>query len=405
MVLSLSLILFLSTLSYADESCSKDLAALLECVDQKAPELQRARLNLERLKLQESVAGQWRNPEFGVNSVSGKVAGEKNAETDLTLGVPIELGGKISARKEFSRAQTEGANAALYAARAEVRAKALLNLHRFRQASHELEVVEESIRSFGKLLNQFSSRARLSPEQETSASVYRMAKSEYELKRAELNDELAEIGTFFRVNAAIELSAAKRLLPLSPTAWPSIPAAPTVDNSPRIRALGADVRAAEAELRAARSEAWPALTVGPSAKLQTTGSDSGTLLGFNIGLTVPFFNANGAGKAAARASLQGAEAVRDLGLNAELSTRAQAERIYRQSTELLGSTLSHREIERAHGEVERLFTRGIVPSSLVIEAHRSYLELERARSERERKAIAAFLEIYTIEGSILEKTI
>lgn len=205
------------------------------------------------------------------------------------------------------------------------------------------------------------------------------------------------------MNALVAEDVLRGVLPPSPVAWPIIPTKGTTGSSPRARAAEAEVRTAEAELGVARSEAWPTVSVGPSVKLQKDGAAKGNLWGFNVGLSVPLFNVNGAAKEAASAGLRTTEAVRELVRLGEENVRVQAERVYRQSVGLLSSTLSHQEVERAHHEVERLFSRGIVPSALVIEAHRSYLDLEKSRNDRERKALSTLLEIYTIDGRVMEE--
>jgi cobalt-zinc-cadmium efflux system outer membrane protein len=389
----------------AASSCGERAQALPElllCAEKEAPVIKAAELGLEQAFKEEGARGQWRNPELSADSFHGSVGGADQSETNIALGIPLEFG-KVGARRSVGVSIRARAEAELYAAQAELRATLLLNLHRFRQARHELEVVEESIASFSKLVGQYGSRPRRSPEQETSAAVYRMAKSEYELKKAALADELAELDAFFLLNLGVRGPALNRLLPRSPSTWPAIGEAPALGSSPRARGLAAGVKNAEAELALARSEAWPTVSIGPSVRFQSQGSARGTLYGFNVGLALPVFNANGAGKQAAAAAFSTRAKGQDLGLAAEARARELAVGIYGRSTALLKTTLSHGEIERAHREIERLFSRGVVPSPLVIEAHRAYLELERARNERERKAIAALLEVYTIDGLIMEK--
>lgn len=389
----------------AAEACNQSRAALLACIDQSSPELQGARLAVDRFRAQEGAAGQWINPSLGVNSIGGSVGGVRNRETDFNLSVPIELGGKVFARRGVARGQTAGGEAALYGARVKLRVASLLYLNRYRQALHEKEVTEEAVSSFARLIGQYSRRARLSPEQETSVAVYRMAKNEYQLRSTALSNELAELATFFRTNAGISESELAKLLPPSPETWPNLEGAGDFTKGPRIQALAADLQTAEAELAAARSLAWPTLAVGPSARLQTQGATSGTLWGFNVGVPLPLFNVNGAGQAAAAANVQLGQTVRDLGLTVERNERARAEQVYRQSVELVKASASHAELEATHRKIDQTFKGGLVPSALIIEAHRTYVELEKSRHERELNALRALFDIYSIDGTLLEKAL
>ncbi|RYZ79053.1 MAG: TolC family protein [Proteobacteria bacterium] len=321
------------------------------------------------------------------------------------LGVPLELGGKLGARRAVGEAGRAQAEAALLSARAKVRIATILNLHRLRQLRHEAEVVDESVKTFSTLNNQFSSRSRLSPEQQTSATVYRMARSQYQLRRSEINDEISELNKYFIITVGKSEAELRKILPGAPTSWPTLESRSAVIESPRLQSAKANFTFAQANLDLAKSEAWPTVNVGPSFRMQTQSGISGNLLGFNIGLPIPLFNMNGAGRAAAAAGVALSEATRDLELKSGLTSREQWEKVYDQSVNLLNTTLSHQEIERAHHDIDSLFSRGVVPSSLVIEAHRSYLDLEIARHSRERKAMEALLSIYEINGSIMEKNL
>lgn len=374
----------------------------LRCAEIKSPEVQRALLELERAKTQVGVASQWRNPELSADSVHGKVGSESAGETQVSLGVPIELGGKISARTSVAEGGVAKAEADLFAARASARSAALTKLHRLRQLFHEQEVVEESISTFSKLVTQYAKRFKLSPEQEMSVAVFKMAKSEYELRYAELVEELAGLDSFFKVALGTDTTSLKNSLPPSPKSWPKIGVHSESVNSPKMKASLAALQSAQAELSLAKSESWPTLTLGPSIRLQTQSGSSNQLYGFNLSLPLPLFNTNGAGRAAAAAGVKVAETDKRI-VQSELERlREELLRVYEHSVSALGTTLSHQEIERKHSDVEKLFLKGIVPSSLVIEAHRTFVDLEKSRNEREIKALNALAALYTLDGKNLE---
>jgi hypothetical protein len=132
---------------------------------------------------------------------------------------------------------------------------------------------------------------------------------------------------------------------------------------------------------------------------------SDQLVGFNVSLPIPLFNANGAGRAAASAGVQAAESRRQFGLREQELQKEELLKVYEQSVKFLSTSLSHDEIERRHEDAEKLFMKGVVPSALVIEAHRTSYELERTRHERELKALEALLGLYAIEGTILENNL
>lgn len=376
--------------------------ALLACAEKFSPDTQDANLDVERAKAQIRAAGQWQNPELSAESFTGTLGGDRRSETDLSLGVPIELGGKISARTSAAEADLLAAEAKLYAARSKVRSELNLKLHRLRQALHEEEIIDEAIGTFSKLVRQYGARPKLSPEQQLSASVFQMSKGDYDLKKAAGQDELLQLETYFRLNLGVSLADLKKVAPEVPKTWPELKAPSSKGISPTLRMLQAELQSANAEASIAQSQAWPTLTVGPSMKLLREEGQSSEMIGFNVSLPIPAFNLNGGARAAAGASVRLAEKRKQLGEIEQNAKREELVKVYQQSIQALSSTLSHKEIEKRHSDSERLFERGIVPASLVIEAHRSSFELERARHERELRALEALYGIYAIDGSILE---
>lgn len=391
--------------SVAEERCQGQIASYQEavrCAESRSPEVQKALLALERAKSQVSAAGQWRNPELSADSFHGTKASERSSETEISLGVPIELGGKISARTAVAEGGVAKAEAELFEARAKVRNTTLLKLHRLRQLIHEQEVIDESISTFSKLVSQYSKRLKLSPEQEMTVAVFRMSKSEYDLKKAETFDELLSLDSYLKVALGTSIEALKQNLPASPKSWPKIDPNATPANSPRVKLAQAEVATALAELTLAQSESWPTLTVGPSVKIQSEAGRSDQLYGFNLSFPLPVFNVNGPGRVAAAAGVKLAETGKSLALLEQEKLREELARTYQQSISVLASTLSHQEIEKKHHDIERLFLRGIVPSALVIEAHRTFVELEKSRNARELKALESLMTIYTFDGKTPE---
>lgn len=390
--------------AFAEPKCTSpsNYSDLIACAESRSPEVQSAQLEVERSKALIDAAGQWRNPELSAETFQGKVGGQNQGETDISLGVPIELGGKISARKDVARGGLSFSEAKLFEARAKVRSQVLLKLHRLRQVVHEQEIADEAIRTFTKLIGQYAKRPGLSPEQQISFSVYQLSKSEYELKRSSTAEEIVGLDAFFRLNLGVSSDQVRPVLPSSPKTWPKIGPAENSRPSPKQQILQAELDTAKAELSLAQSEAWPTLVVGPSMKMQTEAGQSNNLMGINVSLPLPLFNVNGGARAAASAGVKLNETRREFGLREQLLRREELRKIYEQSVQSMTTSLSHEDIEKRHHDAEKLFSKGVVPSALVIEAHRTSFELEKTRHERELRALEALLDLYAIDGTILE---
>ena len=394
----------LSPRAYAESKCASpnSYQDLIACAELQSPEIQSAQLEVDRSKALIDAASQWQNPELSAETFHGQVDGEHRQETDISLGIPIELGGKLSARKEVAKGGFSLAEAKLYEARSKVRAQFFLKLHRLRQVTHEQEIADEAIQTFSKLIGQYAKRPGLSPEQQIAYSVYQLSRSDYELKRSSTVEEILGLETFFKLHLGLSLDQVRGFLPDSPKAWPKLALPVNAKLSPQQQRFQAELATAKAELSLAQSEAWPTLRIGPSVKRQQEAGQSNDLMGINLSLPIPVFNLNGGARAAAASGFRQNELRREFGLKEQTLRREELQKVYEQAVRVMKESLSHEDIEKRHRDAEKLFTRGIVPSSLVIEAHRTSFDLEKTRHERELRTLETLIEIYTLDGNILE---
>lgn len=393
-----------SAVASAQTPCAipKSYQDLVACAEARSLEIQSAKLETERAQAQVRAAGQWQNPEISAETFQGKFAGERRSETDVALSIPVELGGKISARTAVANGGVAVSEAKLFEVRAKVRAQTLLKLHRLRQVIHERQIADEAIDTFSKMVKQYARRPGLSPEQQVSLSVFRLSRSDYDLKRSSAADEIVSLDSFFKLNLGLSSEQIISALPQSPKHWPKLSAPKQMQTSPQLQILQAELETSKAELSLAQREAWPTLRLGPSMKLLEEGGQSDSLLGVNLSFPIPIFNANGGARAAASAAVRISDTKKQLGTRELELKREELTRIYEQAVKALEGSVSHEEIERRHAESEVLFTKGVISSSLVIEAHRTSFDLERTRHEREITALSALLDLYTLDGDILE---
>lgn len=373
----------------------------LRCAQEEHPDVKRAKLAAEQSKALIEAASQIPNPEIETQSVFGRVLGDQQMQSQISLTQPISLGGKRSARKDEAKAQESQAQADLKKVQADVTIETVTKLHRLRQLEREKAILDETVSSYAKLLSQYRSRPRLTPEQEVSQVVFEMALADSKIKRSLVADEEREIEHFFHVATGHGLSELAKALPMAPAKWPNVEEASEKRNpSPGVSRLMADQDFAAAELESARAASWPELRIGPMVQLQADGPVRGQLYGVQLNLELPFFNVNGGGRAYASKGLWKAEKSTELLKVEESHERQERVRVYRSAIDALKGSGSVAEIERKHHRVEALTMRGLVSSSLAIEAHRQRADLEKSRNERELKAIEALWTIYKFDGRI-----
>ncbi|MBO9665375.1 MAG: TolC family protein [Bdellovibrio sp.] len=381
----------------------KSYREVISCAEQNAPEILQLEATSKAKKAHVDVATQWLNPELALQSVSGTSQSDRKTETDVSLAFPIELGSKRSGRKQVAEANSARSESELLLAKSQVRKTAFLKLTRLRQILDEVELVEESRETFTKLVRQYESRPARSPEQDVSLTVFKIAKSEYGLKRLEFDEELSDLESYFKISTGLTLEDLKKVLPPKVAKWPALKAqGANPVKSPTLAMLEAEVNAAHGELRQAQGDSWPTLLLGPSAKFSEEAGENLQQWGFNLSFPLPVFNTNGAGRSAAKLAAQSAEQRKSIGIQQLELQRASLEKTYKKSVFAFESAPGGKDLEQKHKTVEGLFMRGLVSSSLVIEAHRSLVEFEKIRNERELRAMEAFLEIQTLNGEKAE---
>ena len=126
-----------------------------------------------------------------------------------------------------------------------------------------------------------------------------------------------------------------------------------------------------------------------------------------MGVSFPFplFHANGGGRSLAYKNLTKSKI--DLKFKQKNIERIRDRIVedYNNSVEALGKSASYKELEKKHLKLERLFQRGLVTSSMVIEAHRQIIEFLHHVHEHTIKAIENLWTIYALDGQILREEI
>lgn len=371
---------------------------ILSCAIEAAPDSRRAMGRTLEALAQVEASSQLPNPELGVDYLKGQ--GE--SEASFALQFPVNGFLIRGARKSAAEAGNVSAQVAGQSARAQIKIETLLKLHRLRQHLREKGLVDEALHTFAKLVKQYESRPQLPPEQEVSLSVFRMAESDYKLQQLSLLQEEAKLRSFFLNTTGIELEAVKKLLPGNIESWPDLKANPDLGSSYGVKIADADVNRTDAELRLAKISSWPELKVGPTLRRSSVAGENLNSWGVTLGISLPIFSFNGGERNLAGRAKANAELNLQLVQKETVQKRAELVSIYQSSVQALKSALSLNLLAKNHERVEKFFTRGIVSSPLVIEAHRSLVDLEKSRNEKELEALESLWSVRAIDGTVFE---
>ena len=293
----------------AGEALTLDRA--LELAGATAPLIEAATAGVRAADAQRRAAGLRPNPSVNVEAENvigtGPYSGLSSAETTVGMSLPLELGGKRSARIGVAEAQTARARLEVVTAQADLRLKvtqafvaAAAAERRLGVARDQRDIANEGLR--GARVRVRAGRA--SPLEEQRADVQRI-NGETALEQAERATTLA------RGNLAQLIGRDLGQLDLpwferTDGVGPKMPK--SADGTLALALAQADIATADAQVRLARSQRVPDLTLSAGARRLEATNDVAAVFGVSIPL--PLFNDGRASLDAARAQRDQAEALR-----------------------------------------------------------------------------------------------
>lgn len=291
---------------------SLTLDQALAAARQTSPALEAASADLRASGAARALAGLRPNPSLQVETEnvvgSGAYRGIDSAETTVGFALPIELGGKRSAR--IGVAEAQGARARVDAAIAEADLTlrvtqafiaAVAAERRLGVARDQAGIAAEAFRAASVRVR----AGRASPIEQQRADVVRI-NAEAAAARAERDAAVAR-ATLARligrpVPAELDLAWFERIDGYGPSARAS------ADGTLALAAADAEVSTANAQVRLARSQRIPDVTLSAGARRLEATNDTAAVFGVSVPL--PLFNNGSAGVAQARAERDRADARR-----------------------------------------------------------------------------------------------
>lgn len=304
----------LATLASAQPSSAFTLDQAVMEAGGVAPSNVAAAAGVEAAQAGRSVAGLRPNPTFQsqVENVvgSGPYRGLRSAETTVGVAVPLELGGKRSARVAVASAQVSRAELQAAIVAADIRVQvtqlyvdAIAAERRLTTARDQARIASEVLRGAGVRVQ----AGRASPLEQQRADV------------ARINAD-ANVERLTRLTAAARINLARRIgrpidgpldvglldrLP-APTYGPMAPTAAA--GTLALAAADADLAIADAGIRLAKANRIPDINIGPALRRLEATKDTAAV--FAISIPIPVFNNGRAAIAQATAERTRAEAVR-----------------------------------------------------------------------------------------------
>lgn len=371
----------------------------IRCAEKSSSEIQISEQQVKSAAKLEDAAGQWINPDLEADTVA---KGSQKSETTAALLFTLRLGGKRSALINEAKSEIQRAQADRDLSVQQARLALMISAYRLTHIQSLLHLQEESVATFSKIVNQFQKRAALSPEQDVSLSIFRMALSDHQLKLTNLKSEQEKILQSLVASTGVSKKAILKSLPSRKENWPELSGTSEVEISPQVRMALAELKLAQSQKERADGEAWPDLKIGPSVRSTKDNGENTTYYGLGLSMPIPAFTLNGGNRAYRAQRVTEAELVLQQSKRRLLAARNELVNRYNQTVQSLKSGLSPKSLTEKHELVERQFFKGLVSSPLVIEAHRQLFDLEERRNASEIEALEAFGNILILDNKFTE---
>ncbi len=280
-----------------------------------SPALDASQSGIRAAEAQRSVAGLRPNPTLDAMAEnvggSGDYRGFRSTETTVGLSVPLELGGKRAARVAVADAQLGRAGLDAAIALADLRQRvtqayneAVASQRRATNAREQVSIAADGVRvARARVMS-----GRASPLEEQRADVARLT-AEGAAERAERSAEVA-LANLARLTGRPAMQLDTSWFGRIETMGPLRP----VETGGTLAAVAAqaDLTTAKAQVRLARSQRVPDVTVSAAARRLAATNDTAAV--FSVSVPIPFFNNGRAAVDFASAQRQQADANRRLAL-------------------------------------------------------------------------------------------
>jgi cobalt-zinc-cadmium efflux system outer membrane protein len=280
-----------------------------------SPGVEAARFGIVAAQAQRDVARLRPNPSIDAMAENvagtGAYSGLRASETTVGLSLPLELGGKRSARVEVANAQIARASLEAAIAQADLRQRVSQAFNDASANQGRAVIAREQVGIAAEVLRAARVRVasgRASPLEEQRADVARL-NAEGTAERSERSADLAR-DTLSRLIGSTVTQVDPTWFTHVEAAGPPRPldAAGTL----AIAAAQADLGTATAQVRLARSQRIPDVTVSAAARRLEASNDMAGV--FSISVPLPIFNTARAGVDLASAQRRQAEANRRLAM-------------------------------------------------------------------------------------------
>lgn len=391
------LVLFAHTAFAACEVASGK--GVLSCALENHPNIIKSNAEGKIKSINKELSSRWLNPDFEAGlGYNREEADKRGVELDLAIMQPIEMPGKRQARINKAEAEYDFAATSVEEQKEIATVQVLTILNRLRQIDKEKRVLDETIGTFSKAIDQYKNRPVLSPEDEISLDLFRSALNNYRIERNQLQAEEKGYLSNLRTILNKDVALSRKLFYFPPKVWPKL-VADSIENSTDLQKENANIALAKADFLDAKYSNFGGLSVGPYIQTRPGDIDRVDAYGVRFSMPIPIYSNKkpaAAGRIAVKAAEQGYEARKRELSNVFDSLKEQ----YTFGVASL-KKFDVGNIEGQHAKTEKLFKDGRVSNSLLIEAHRQMVDSVRAYHQYELETLQALWQVYALQRKLI----
>lgn len=383
----------------------KSPTEVLNLIRSNHPQLSLNASTKEMLEKNINVANQRPNPEMDLEANSGDTSEGNKVTASIALKHVFELGNKRGARVNLAQKEYQAKVAGIEVGDEDVVIETIIDLYRLRQISESIPLYEEALQAFNKILKTKRKRNALSPEEEVEKETLELATNDYRLKLSQLMSEKINLNRHISLFAGVNCEIPIKALPSKVNFNESFSLKEIDAKYSKLLAAKKELEFAKASSRYEDSVAYPDLKVGPTYEYEADNTNKSHTIGIALTMDLPILNRNRAGKSmAAKRILVAQKNYKNIKSESKYDLESWISKYNRYKSSL--RTIANKaDLERKHQKIEKLFNRGIISTSLVIESHRQLLEFTSTRYEFELGAVEALWNIYKLKGEINNKNI
>lgn len=388
----------------SSESCSiKDANEFLDLIKKNHHEIHIAETKRDLWAGGVETADTSYNPRLSSDVISNE---DNEIETELKVTQRFELGGKRDARKRFALEKQKLGEIKIQETKENIILNSVLDLYRLRQINQVIPLYEEAYSSFNKLLNKKRNLEKsLSPAQEVEFETLGLALDEYFLKLTELRAKRSLLLGHLKLDAGGKCRATLNSLPVEFNFNSKRITSLKLDDSTEYKMRKAELLAAKSQYEVAKSNAYSDLEIGPKYESSIVDGKREHAIGLSISFDIPVLNTNDGKKAQGLALVKEAEHelhYQEIDLKMDYQNWLSK---YKRYLKVYKKIASIKSLEKKHRRIEKLFERGIISTSTIIESHKQLIDFKTRRNEYELGAVEALWNLYKVRGSILKERI